>query len=126
MVGRLVPVQVGGVEVLVEARPVAGSEPTSGRLEAAAGRAVEAFDKAQETITAIAERVAGTVGELARRSARPDRMEVEFGLSFTASGNVIVAGSTVEATLKITVAYERRDQVPVPAAADAGSAVRVG
>jgi len=125
MVGRLVPVQVGGVEVLVEARPVAGSEPTAGRLEAVAGRTVEAFDKAQETITAIAERLAGTVGELARRSARPDRMEVEFGLSFTAGGNVIVVGGAVEATLKVTVAYERRDQVPALAAADAGGAVRV-
>src|SRR5215468_9182281 len=118
MVGRLVPVQVGGVEVLVEARPVAGSEPTAGRLEAVAGRTVEAFDKAQETITAIAERLAGTVGELARRSARPDRMEVEFGLSFTAGGNVIVVGGAVEATLKVTVAYERRDQASALAAAD--------
>src|SRR5262249_50144326 len=88
MVGRLVPVQVGGVEVLVEARPVAGSEPTAGRLEAVAGRAVEAFDKAQETITAIAERVAGTVGELARRSARPGRMGGGVGLSFTAGRDV--------------------------------------
>lgn len=106
MTGRAVPVRVGEIELLVETRAVAGTEQTSGRLDAVADRAVEAFDRAQEAITAVATKVAGTVRELGRQAVRPDRVEVEFGLSFTASGNVIVVGGSAEATLKVTVVYE--------------------
>lgn len=107
MVGRLMPVRVGDVEVLVEAVPVAGSEPTSGRLDQAGQKMVDVFDSAQQAIGAIATRLAGTVSELAEQSVRPDRVEVEFGLAFTAQGHVIVAGASVAATLKVMVGYDR-------------------
>jgi hypothetical protein len=117
MVGSLVPMRVGDVEVLVETVPVAGSEPTSGRSDKAGQKMLDAFDRAQETIAAVATRLAGTVGDLTARSVRPDRVEVEFGLSFTAQGNVIVAGSSVAASLKVKVSYDRPVRAAVVPAA---------
>ena len=39
-------------------------------------------------------------------AARPDRVEVEFGLKFSASGGVIMAGVAGEAALKVTLSYD--------------------
>ena len=39
-------------------------------------------------------------------AARPDRVEVEFGLKFSASGGVIMAGVAGEASLKVTLGYD--------------------
>ena len=51
-------------------------------------------------------------------AARPDRVEVEFGLKFSASGAVIMAGVAGEASLKVTLGY---DVAARPAAATCGS-----
>jgi hypothetical protein len=107
MVGLLVPVRVGDVEVLVETVPVPGSERMSGRLGEAGRRVVEAFGRAQAAIVEIASQVAGAVGVLGQRAARPDKVGVEFGLSFTAQGGVVVARASAEASLRVTVSYER-------------------
>jgi len=104
---QTVPVRVGDVEVLVETVPVPGSERTSGRLEDAGRRVVEAFDRAQQAIVEIAGQLAGTVEEMGRRAVRPDHVEVRFGLSFTAQGGVVVVGGSAEASLQVTVAYDR-------------------
>jgi Trypsin-co-occurring domain 1 len=104
---QTVPVRVGDVEVLVETVPVPGSERTSGRLEDAGRRVVEAFDRAQQAIVEIAGQLAGTVEEMGRRAVRPDHVEVRFGLSFTAQGGVVVVGGGAEASLQVTVAYDR-------------------
>jgi hypothetical protein len=39
-------------------------------------------------------------------AARPDRVEVEFGLKFSVSGGVIMAGVAGEASLKVTLGYD--------------------
>src|SRR3954451_21493896 len=95
--GRVKPARVAGVDLLIETVPmtVSGTEPTSGKAEKAMENVSEAFDRAQEAIMAIATKLAGTVGELAGRGVYPAEVEVEFGLSFSATGNVIVAGSTI-------------------------------
>jgi hypothetical protein len=54
MTGQLVPVRVGNVEVLVEVVPTPGSERTSGRLDDAGRRVVEAFGRAQDAIVEVA------------------------------------------------------------------------
>src|SRR5437899_2572910 len=107
MTGALVPVRVGGVEVLVETVPVPGSERTAGRLDDAGRRVIEAFDRAQEAIVEIATQLAGTVSTMGQRAVRPDHVEVQFGLSFTAQGGVVVAGASAEASLQVTVSYDR-------------------
>jgi hypothetical protein len=98
--------QVGGVELLVETVPVAGSEQTSA-LGKAQTAVAEAFGGAQDAIVAVAESTVDTIGRLGKRSVKPDEVEVKFGLSFSAQGNVIVAGAAGAATLEVTLTYRR-------------------
>jgi hypothetical protein len=103
--GRLIPVRVGDIEIEVETVPVAGTEATFGRAEKAAGSALEAFGRAQDAIIEVARSTAQMI-EKAGASARPDRVDVEFGLKFSASGTVIMAGVAGEASLKVTLGYD--------------------
>ena len=127
---RLIPVRVGDIEIEVEAVPVAGTEATSGRAERAAGSVLEAFGRAQDAIIEVAKSTAQMI-EKAGAAARPDRVDVEFGLKFSASGTVIMAGVAGEASLKVTLGYDvtaRPAGVPAAAAVTAqvlaGPAVR--
>jgi hypothetical protein len=100
---------VAGVELLVETTPVAGTEPTSGRLDKAQEAVADAFERAQTAIVAVAESTVRTIGRLGERAARPDEMQVTFGLKFSAQGNVIVAGAAGEATLEVALTYRRAE-----------------
>jgi hypothetical protein len=102
---RLIPVRVGNIEIEVEAVPVAGTEATSGRAVRAAGNVLEAFGRAQDAIIEVAKSTAEMI-EKAGTAARPDRVDVEFGLKFSASGTVIMAGVAGEASLKVTLGYD--------------------
>jgi len=118
-VAQTIPVRVGAVEVLVEVVPVAGSQQTS-----AAGRAADyvagAFDRAQAAVEEIAVSTARTVGRMARRVGHPESVEVEFGVKVSAKGDVIVAGSSGEASLKVKIVYgsslSREEPEPEPGA----------
>jgi hypothetical protein len=103
----MIPVRVGAVEVLVEVSPVAGSQPTSaGRAaERAAAHLAGAFERAQEAVEEIAVSTARTVGRVARRVGDPDQVEVEFGVKVSAKGDVILAGASAEASLKVKIVY---------------------
>ena len=103
--GRLIPVRVGDIEIEVEAVPVTGTEATSGPAAKAAGNVLEAFGRAQEAIIEVARSTAQMI-EKAGATARPDRVDVEFGLKFSASGTVIIAGVAGEASLKVTLGYD--------------------
>lgn len=103
--GRIIPVRVGDVELLVETVAVAGTEPTS-RVTEAADEMVDAFSRAQEAIVEIAASTATMFAEAARRGTHPQRCEVEFGLAISAKGNVIVASASGEATLTIRLIYD--------------------
>ncbi|MGH3829203.1 MAG: CU044_2847 family protein [Pseudonocardiaceae bacterium] len=105
MAGRVVPLRVGGVELLVEASPVAGSESTSARLDRAQDAVAEAWERAQSAIVEVAASTVSTIGQLGRSSVRPDEVKVTFGLKFSAQGNVIVAGASGEATLEVSLTY---------------------
>jgi hypothetical protein len=123
VITRMVPVQVGEVEVLVEAVVPSGTEPTSARVDEAVRRVGEAFDRAQDVVVEMGVKAAQSVAALAERSARPDQLAVEFGLSFTASGGVVIAGASAEASLKVTLTYDRSAQ---PAQAPGGAAQAPG
>ena len=105
MTGRLIPLHVDGVELLAEVVPVAGSEPTSTKMDKAQEAVADAFDRAQAAIIAVAKSTVGTVRQLGQQAARPDEMQVKFGLKFSAQGNVIVAGAAAEASLEVTLLY---------------------
>ncbi len=92
---------------MVETTLVAGTEPTSA-LGDAADRVVDAFDRAREAIVEIAASTAEVIGRAADRGAHPDHVEVEFGLK----GNVIVAGVSGEATLRVKLTYDRPPVTP--------------
>lgn len=106
MTGRtiLIPIKICETELLVEAVQPAGSEQTSSRLQSAV---TESFDRAQDAIVAIATSTVSLVGRLSTDAVRPDEVEVKFGLKFSAQGNVIVAGAAGEATLEVTLTYQR-------------------
>jgi Trypsin-co-occurring domain 1 len=103
--GKTIPVRIGGIEVLVESTPVAGTQATS-KASDAADHVVDAFDRAKETILEIAASTAGLIEDAARRGARPDQLQVEFGLKFSVQGNIIVAGATAEAALVVRLTYD--------------------
>jgi Trypsin-co-occurring domain 1 len=119
---RLIPVRVGDIEIEVEAVPVAGTEATSGRAARAAGGVLEAFGRAQDVIIEVARSTAQMI-EKAGAAARPDRVDVEFGLKFSASGTVIMAGVAGEASLKVTLGY---DVAAGPAAVPPATPVMAG
>jgi len=119
---QLIPVQVGDIEIQVEAVVPAGTQPTSGGRTAKAAEGVrDAFAKAQETIIEIAKSTAEMI-ERAGTTVRPDRVDVEFGLKFTASGGVIVAGVAGEASLTVTLGYDVASRPAAAPAPDTGSA----
>ena len=104
MAGQLIPVRVGDIVVEVEAVTAAGTQPTASPAKAAE-KVREAFGAAQETIVQIARSTAQMI-DRAGAAARPDRVDVEFGLKFSASGGVIMAGVAGEASLKVTLSYD--------------------
>ena len=115
---RVITVRVGDTEIEAEAVVVAGTEPTSGAAGRAAEHVLGAFGRAQEAIIEVAKSTAQMI-EKAGTAARPDRVEVEFGLKFSASGGVIMAGVAGEANLKVTLGYDvasRPAVAPGPAA----------
>jgi hypothetical protein len=103
-VAQTVPVRVGAVEVLVEVVPGAGSQQTSA-VERATDYVAGAFERAQAVVEEIAVSTARTVGRVARRVGSPELVEVEFGVKVSAKGDVIVAGSSAEASLKVKIVY---------------------
>jgi ABC-type molybdate transport system substrate-binding protein len=107
MAGQVVEMRFGGVDVLVQTMPVAGTEPTS-RMSDAAAKALDAFDRAHDVIVGAAASTVKVLTELAEQARQPDKLEVEFGLGFSAKGNVIVAGGSVDATLKVKLTYESK------------------
>ena len=44
---------------------------------------------------------------MAKRGARPDELDVEFGLKISTTGSVIVAAGTAEASLVVKVVFKR-------------------
>jgi hypothetical protein len=102
--GRTIPTRVGDVELLLETVAVSGTEPTS-RLSDAVSSVEDAFARAQHAIVEIAASTAQVISDAAKRGARPDSLEVQFGLKVSAQGNVIVAGTAGEASLQVTLTY---------------------
>lgn len=103
--GVLVPSQLGEVDIFIEARQAPGSEPTSGRPGEAAQRLLEAFDRAQAAIVQLGRRVVASAQELQREAAAPESIEVQFGLSFTTSGKLVLVEASGEASLTVTLKY---------------------
>jgi site-specific recombinase len=113
--GRPIPVTVGNIEVLVETVAVARTEPTAGRAQRALESAADTFAQAQQVIVEVARSTAEVIEKVATQAARPDHLEVEFGLCFSATGGIImVAGATAGATLRVLLSYDARSPASQP------------
>ena len=66
---------------------------------------LEAFTQTQDAILEVAKSTARMIDQ-AGSAARPGRVEVEFGLTFSASGTVIMAGVAREASLRVILGYD--------------------
>jgi len=106
--------RVGQLELLVEVTPVVGTEPTS-RTGEVGLRVLDAFERAKDAIVEVATSTAEVIGRMAERAVRPDHLEVQFGLSFSANGNVIVAGASAGATITVTLSYDAAEKTELPA-----------
>lgn len=102
----LVPTQIHGVHVLVEALPESGAEPTSRtrRVESAQ----DMFARAQEVIQQVALSVVELREGLAAHARTPDQIELQFGIKFTAKGNIVLAGAGIESSIAVKVIYGRQ------------------
>jgi hypothetical protein len=114
--------KVGDVSLLVETSPEAASA-LAPRVDAPVGQLENAFTNAQNAIAAIASSTVNAIRNAAEAAAHPDQIEVAFGLSFSAQGDVIVAGASGSATLQVTLCYQKALSKPdgQPAQADAKS-----
>lgn len=101
-----VPAHLGDVPLVIEAIQLPGSEPTSG-LRDVTTRVSDAFEKAHEAISELASKLAVTVKDLEDRGKQPDHLALEFGLSFTVEGNLLFVASSADASLKVTISYDR-------------------
>jgi hypothetical protein len=98
--------KVGDVSLLVETSPAAGPA-LAPRVDAPVGQLENAFKNAQNAIAAIASSTVDAIRNAAEAAAHPDEVEVAFGLSFSAQGDVIVAGASGSATLQVTLIYNK-------------------
>lgn len=106
MATTTMPITVGSIELLVETRSTAvpGSQPTA-KLAAPTEKAVDAFDRAQQAIVEVARSTVAMIKDMTAEAARPDQVQVTFGLSFSAQGNIIMVGASGQASLSVTLTY---------------------
>lgn len=93
---QVVTYQVGDTRVRFEVEPPAGFHPAGGGQVIAKVR--EAVEPAVEAAKAVLERV---------KEARPDEVEVRFGVKVSGAADWIVARSAGEASFEIALTWHR-------------------
>jgi Trypsin-co-occurring domain 1 len=92
--------------ILVDFPPRAGLKDVTSKPAALAERSAEALDAAMASIHGLADRISATVGSLAKK---PEEAEVEFGLKLDAEAGALIAKTTMEAHIVVTLKWSRRD-----------------
>lgn len=110
MLPRVIPVRVGNIELLAEMMVVAGSEQAT-RTGDANPRVIDAFQAAEEAIVEVAASTVDVIRLATERGVHPDKLEVQFGLKFSAQGHVILAGTSAEASLTVKLVYDAKKLV---------------
>jgi hypothetical protein len=95
----------GDSDVWVSVVQLPGTQDTSS-ADRLRDRAVDALERAQAAIEAVARSSAKTVGKLKAAAASPSNVEIELGLAFTAQGGVVVAGGGVQASIVVHLSYD--------------------
>jgi len=110
---RAVEVEVDGMTLLMETAvtQVVGSEHT-GVGDRTREQLLKSFDRMQDAVERVAVSTAKMIANTAKRAAVPDVVQVELGLKLSAKGDVIIAGSSGEASVKVTLTYNRGSVQP--------------
>lgn len=103
----LLEVKIDGETIYFEARKQYGSEPT-GPLDRLPEKAADAFERAKTVAVNIAKSMNHAIRAMDDEDA-PDEFNLEFGLTFTMKGNVVVEVGG-DANLKVQMTYKRREQ----------------
>ena len=99
--GRLVKLKTGQGTILVES---AISEET-GMIEPAGGITDTVGKKLSDMLEVIQPIAESVLQARDRLAAKPDTVEVKFGLSVTAEGNMFVVHASADASLKVTFTW---------------------
>ena len=102
MGSRLVAFPVGDNQtILVEVDdPNVGNQPVA---RGAAERARETFETA---IAQIRPGVEALMAQLRDLTARPEQVSLEFGIKFTAGADALIAKTSVEGNVKVTLTWK--------------------
>jgi hypothetical protein len=104
-----IPLAGGGV-ILVESGEPAGDGPVkAGR---ARDRVHDAAASMQELLTPVTEAAEAVLSQLG--GARPDELEVEFGIALSAEAGAVITKTAVGGNLKVKMKW-RRDDPPLAA-----------
>jgi hypothetical protein len=100
--GQLIRLKRGKMTVYVESTDV----ETRGLVEAGdLGGREKSIDKLLGVIEPVSESILNAVHGLGERT--PDSVSAEFGLSFTAGGNICFVKASGEASLKVTLTWRK-------------------
>ncbi len=69
-------------------------------------KATQTFEAAMDRLRPMAQEI---IGKLRDIKESPDEVNVEFGLKFSATAGVIIAGMGSEATLKISLKWKQKE-----------------
>lgn len=103
MQGVVVPTEVGGIPVLVEAVAGPGFQQT-GRPKGVE-KLQDMFARAEDVIEQLALSAVQIGKRVAAQSAGPDEVEVQFGLKFSTTGDIVIASVGAEASLGVKIVY---------------------
>jgi Trypsin-co-occurring domain 1 len=90
-------------EIIVDLAPVKGVQKVARKPEELAQASAEAMDRAMDTVRAMAERTKKAVESL---DAKPDDIEVTFGIKLTAEAGALIAKVGGEAQLEVKLAWK--------------------
>ncbi|BCJ44609.1 hypothetical protein GCM10010168_14220 [Actinoplanes ianthinogenes] len=100
----LLPADINGVQILVEVTRSAGTEPTSGRQQTAE-KVSDLLERSQKVIEAVAQSISATGLHVAQKASQASQIEIQFGLKFSAQGNIILGGVSAEGTLAVKMIF---------------------
>ncbi|CAN5875402.1 hypothetical protein BH09ACT7_BH09ACT7_29000 [soil metagenome] len=90
-------------QIIVEFPPQTGTKKVARSPEDLAKASAEALDRAMDTIRAMAERTKKAIESL---DAKPDDIEITFGIKLTAEAGAIIAKVGGEAALEVKLAWK--------------------
>lgn len=102
---QLVPVEMDGVTLWVEAVVTPGSQDTSS-INKATERISDAFDSLQTVLSSISRRIVAAAQDLREEVTSPSEISAEFGLKLATTGQVILISGTAEASFSITLTFK--------------------